>query len=114
MVEVRVGESEHGSRITAVVGDTVILRLAENPTTGYRWSATCAANLIPSGDSFVQDAPAIGAGGSRILRFTAVAGGTAAIEATLLCPWQQDHSKNVTFKVFIEVAQGPERTSDKQ
>ena len=75
-------------------GQTVQLRLAENPTTGYRWSldieppaaATVANSRLEIGG------PGIGAGGTRVFTLAINGSGPVKVEAKLWREWQGDGS----------------------
>ena len=70
MDEIQLTDADDGRTITASPGQLVVLRLAENPSTGYRWT-------VPEGLVFAHDEharaedEAIGASGERIFTFVA-------------------------------------------
>jgi predicted secreted protein len=71
-------------------GDELRLRLAENPTTGFRWhvglSGAGELNLVD--DRYVAGGAAPGGGGHRLLRFIARRPGEVRVEAVLRRPWE--------------------------
>lgn len=73
-------------------GDEVVLRLEENPTTGYRWqiAQSGAGELGLVDDRFVPGAgdTAPGAGGHRIVRFVGRQPGEVRLEAVLRRSWE--------------------------
>ena len=71
--------------------DELVLRLPENPTTGYRWEVTqsAAGTLRLIDDRFVAGGGlAPGAGGQRVIRFAALAPGNVQISAVMRRSWE--------------------------
>jgi predicted secreted protein len=72
--------------------DEVVLRLAENPTTGYRWvvtqSGTGQLDVLEDryGPGAASAAP--GAGGERVVRLVARRPGDVRLEAVLARAWE--------------------------
>lgn len=83
--------SEASAPRTLARDDEVVLRLPENPTTGYRWLVTQsgAGELALVDDRFVggSEAPVPGAGGQRVLRFAGRRPGEVSLEAVLRREW---------------------------
>jgi inhibitor of cysteine peptidase len=76
--------------VSARVGDDILIRLAENATTGYRWAIQITGTAVVStGDAYVQPPDAqIGAGGQRVFTVTATAPGAADIVLRLARLWE--------------------------
>ncbi len=111
------GESSAGTSytrdrtsITAQVGDTFVIQLAMNPSTGYQWQ------LTPSGDpgvnlkssEYVQDPQtstgtetAVGVGGVENWTFTAEAAGTGTLAFGSIAPGKTTPVETVTFDVTV-------------
>ena len=71
------------------VGDTFVIDLRENPTTGYRWQASPASQLVPSGDEFLaQGNAAAGSSGVRTLKFTPLSVGKGTVMLELRREWE--------------------------
>jgi len=77
-----ISEADVSSSHQLAVGEEIILRLPENPTTGYRWQFTPSGNgkLRLLTDRFESGAsgggmPPPGAAGHRVLHFIAEASG---------------------------------------
>jgi inhibitor of cysteine peptidase len=66
MTEILIGEGHNGASISAKAGDVLLIKLPENPTTGFRWNVTEADPrlLQLQADDFVADRGA-GTGGGR-------------------------------------------------
>jgi inhibitor of cysteine peptidase len=57
--------SDDGAQIVAAPGQAIVIRLPENPTTGFAWQPPEGADIM--GDDFVADLTgAAGAAGERI------------------------------------------------
>jgi inhibitor of cysteine peptidase len=96
-------DSQNGTRLNLRVGDVVVVRLAENPSTGYRWEIVAAAGLNLEADDFhLAPAGATGQGGQRALRFKAAAVGLTGIEAVLRRNWE-GAAPSQRFSVAVEV-----------
>lgn len=69
----------------------VQVELAENPTTGYRWTVTTEPEDLVDVERSDYDPPATdapGAGGRRILILRLRHGGRAVVRLTLARPWE--------------------------
>jgi inhibitor of cysteine peptidase len=99
-----VDKSHNGRELELPIGETLDLRLPENPTTGYRWQARAAGQpaLELSQDSVERHGPAIGDGGVRRWTFRAVQAGVARLDMELRRSWEQRAVD--TFSVVIRVA----------
>jgi inhibitor of cysteine peptidase len=105
MATIEVTIAEDGTSIDAAVGDTIVLRLSDNPTTGYRWE------LEPmTGDSLVLDdsdyepsGGAIGSGGVATWTLRAAAAGTASVGLKRWRPWEGDASVLARLAVTVTV-----------
>jgi inhibitor of cysteine peptidase len=101
--EVILTEAQNGGRVSMAIGDILILRLPENPTTGFRWSFKISDNLIQTNDNFITASTGTGAGGMRCLRFSVQAIGVGCIEATLHRIWETGTAPQAIFNVKIDV-----------
>jgi predicted secreted protein len=63
-------EQDSGRSVQVKQGETFSLRLAENPTTGYRWSVVSSGRLELVSDQN-EAGVGIGAGGVRVIRWVA-------------------------------------------
>ena len=74
---------------TVRVGDTLVLRLAETPSTGFTWTIEVTGTAIEvANDTRVGNPePRPGAAGQRVFVLTAKAPGHAEVSATLARPW---------------------------
>jgi inhibitor of cysteine peptidase len=99
MADIVATEADHAKSLKARVGDTIVLRLQESPTTGYRWAISRGT---PENDEFVLESNAIGAGGIRVFRFPMQAPGAVTLELALARAWE-DQPPAKHFKVEVQV-----------
>ena len=106
MAEILLTEGHNGGAVTAKVGDTLIIQLPENPTTGFRWSAAVAdpGSLALTGDAFEPGGQlGVGGGGLRRWRFEAKRPSRSGLEFRLARTWESGVPKAV-FRVEVQVS----------
>ena len=104
---VTVTSGDNGKSLDVQVGDEIVVSLAENPTTGFRWELQGPAGnaLAPAGDTFeLAPNPSVGSGGTHQFKFSAKAPGAATIVLRLQRPWVRDQPALQTFSVDISVS----------
>ena len=84
-----IGRAEEGRRVSLTVGDSLLVKLEENPTTGYLWEVESidARRLSLEESEFKIQSAAVGAGGLRIFRVRATAPGRGHLHLALKRPW---------------------------
>ncbi|MBS0517521.1 MAG: protease inhibitor I42 family protein [Proteobacteria bacterium] len=105
MAEILIGEGHNGGTITGRPGDILVIRLAENPTTGFRWSATQAdpEMLRPQSDDFEPAAgTGLGGGGLRTFRYLLTGGGDTALALQLARPWEATAPRS-EFRIRVSI-----------
>jgi inhibitor of cysteine peptidase len=98
-------DADNGRSLDAHVGDTLLLRLPENATTGYRWSFDGLDTTIASardGD-YARSSGAVGSGGEVTWTLTAIAPGTTKLRLKLWREWEGDSSIKKRFEVTLSV-----------
>jgi inhibitor of cysteine peptidase len=106
---IELSEPEDGSSHSLPIGEELVVRLQENPTTGYRWqfSQSGPGGLEQVEDTFGQasggEAGAPGAGGRRILRFVGKQRGRVRVEARLGRSWEATAAASRTVAYSIDV-----------
>ena len=104
--ELTLTQADKGKSITVQQGDVVLIRLPENPTTGYRWAVEeideDILNLEDSGFALPSDV-GIGGGGERTLRFIAKSTGTTHLELELRREWEVDTPASQRYGLMIQV-----------
>jgi inhibitor of cysteine peptidase len=98
--------AEDGRTVTARPGDEIVVRLAENATTGYRWEVDRAEGpILPVADEYHLDPDVqFGSGGTRELRLRATGPGTARLELKHWQPWEGEASVVDRFRTQVEIA----------
>ncbi len=103
MVELSESDSE-GER-SAVVGDDLVIRLAENRTTGYRWHLSTPGNAFAVIDDTYQpgESGRPGAPGVRTVRLRATHPGSYEVTAASRRPWASDAESGPRLRFVIHV-----------
>ncbi len=99
---ITVGLSGNGRTIRAHVGDTLVVRLPGNPTTGYRWSvARIPKSLRLLGSVYVPSPPRrIGQGGTFVFRFKTTSG-SGSLRLVYRRPWEESTPPLRTFVLAV-------------
>lgn len=103
MAELEITDANNGGRVNASPQDVIVVRLPENPTTGYRWGVDSLGSLRLVDDAFVVASGAPGAGGKRVLRFAAVTPGTTALVLALRRMWEAGTGVQGSFQLTVDV-----------
>lgn len=95
--------------IKASKGDTIVLKLDENPSTGYHWIIEFSGGLKITSDAYKQRSGTqnlVGAGGTHTWTIDVAESGTQAIIGAYRAPGQPGAPESAfskTFQVVIEV-----------
>ncbi len=103
MAELVLTQTQSGMHVSAAPADVIVIRLAEHPTTGYRWQVENASGLVLTGDDFTVSSNAPGTGGERAFRFAVQQSGTARIALSLRRQWEAGTAPAARFEVTVEV-----------
>ena len=109
--------SEDYSQSTAyaISGDTVIIILEENPTTGYSWNMTYSEGLELKEDAYLEasiNADLVGAAGSHIWTFEVTERGEQNISAIYRRPWEEITGTEDNYELTIKVISESELIND--
>jgi len=99
-----INKDQNGGEVEVKLGESFEVRLAENPTTGYRWAIRSlgVSCLKVEEDTFEPPGSgALGAGGAHRWRFRTVQEGIADLAMEYRRSWEQRSAD--TFKVSIHV-----------
>jgi inhibitor of cysteine peptidase len=98
--------SDRKTEVVLKTGDTLVISLASNPSTGYSWEATSSDPDVvsPKGSTNVRpkNAPP-GAGGRQNLSFLAVKAGTATLTLVYDRPFAKGSPGNKTVVYTVTV-----------
>jgi inhibitor of cysteine peptidase len=105
----KVVDAHHrGTSIDAELDETILVRLDETPTTGYRWALDQIDEhvLAAQGSEFQLPAnPAIGAAGQRTFAFKAINRGVGRIALALRRKWEHQGTPADQFEVSVRVGE---------
>lgn len=100
MVELRQGDS--GGFRTVPVGEQLIVTLAENPSTGYRWEVAVDDEFLQVvDDRYVASVDLPGASGTRGLTFKTLRPGNAALTLERRRAWEGAAVEEFTLRLTI-------------
>jgi inhibitor of cysteine peptidase len=101
--DVTVTAADSGTTVALQRGDTLVLELEANPTTGFQWEVASvdAAILEQQGDpEFESSEPGkVGSGGKLIFRFRAKESGTTTLEMVYHRAWDKETPPLQTFEL---------------
>jgi inhibitor of cysteine peptidase len=102
-----VGAAQSGATIDLRTGDTVVVALESNPSTGFDWVLVGpAAPALDSGQrTYASSGTALGAPGTVTYRFRAVAEGTTRLVMHYLRSWESLPPER-TFELTVRVSRG--------
>jgi inhibitor of cysteine peptidase len=100
------GEADAGQRRRVAVGEEVTIRLAENPSTGFVWSAPDHdPNVLRyAGSDYQTGGTRPGAAGTRVVRLRAIAPGESWIRLRSGRPTVPGSPGEREYAVTVEVA----------
>ncbi|MFC2055485.1 protease inhibitor I42 family protein [Chloroflexota bacterium] len=104
--EVKLEADDDGSQVELKAGQTLIVSLEGNPTTGYMWEAEDLDEQVlrQAGETeFKPESDAIGAGGVQTLRFETVKTGQTTLKLVYHRSWEADVEPAETFSVQVVV-----------
>lgn len=96
----------NGSEISIEENGVIVLKLEENPTTGYSWNLTVPEGMSLVGDEFViapEDEGLVGAGGIHEWELRADTEGAYSIFAIYKRPWENITGEEETFIMTVNV-----------
>ncbi len=102
---VAVTDQDNGKDIDLPAGDTLVLRLKSNPSTGYSWAIKgdpSPLKLVKSStEKNSQTSNVPGAPVTQEFRLTAVSAGMASLSLEYRRPWEHDVAPAKTFQVRV-------------
>lgn len=106
MTVVDVSTADNGARVEVRAGDAIVLRLPDNPTTGYRWQLLPVDGdiLVLDDEGYLPSGAGVGSGGTATWRLRAVREGTTVVAATRWRPWEGEASVIDRYSISVQVA----------
>jgi inhibitor of cysteine peptidase len=105
--EVKASIDDNGREMQLKKGQTLVVTLEGNPTTGYSWEVAEPLNeqvLRQVGEAeFKAESDRVGAGGVQILRFEAVNAGKTTLKLVYHRPWEKDVESLETYSTQVVV-----------
>jgi predicted secreted protein len=101
-----VTEVQNGERVRIGPGDTLVVQLKSNPSTGYNWVVADSDQSLMklTGDSGKPgDNNLPGEPGTQSMRFQAVGSGIATIRLNYLRPFEKDKEPAQKFELTVEI-----------
>lgn len=99
-------ETANGTTVKIPLNGGCIVRLAENPTTGYTWNATVTSGLAIANDTY-QTSPnpqgMVGVGGIHSWTLKGTAAGEQTFSAIYKRSWENVTASDQTFVLHITV-----------
>jgi inhibitor of cysteine peptidase len=107
--ESELGMDDNGSEVELHKGQTFVVTLDSNPTTGFSWGVgTIDEEVVqqvgqPIFEAESQLGEVVGAGGSETLRFLAAGTGESDLQLTYRRPWEEAVKPEQVFEISIVV-----------
>ncbi len=100
-------ETDSGREVCVQVGQAIVVRLPENPTTGFEWAVRgmdSATLSLQSTSYSPESAESAGRGGVRTFEIKARAPGRAPLLLELRRPWEPDAEAASSFELDLSVS----------
>jgi inhibitor of cysteine peptidase len=100
--------ADNGKSVEIRIGDTVVVRLDENPTTGYQWALETHHEevvTLKSTDYVPARGAGVGSGGQRLFTFQATLAGSTPLRLKLWRAWEGDTSIRERFAVTLQISE---------
>ncbi len=105
--EVKASIGDDGREKQLQKGQTLVVTLEGNPTTGYSWEAAEPLDeqvLRQAGEpEFKAESDLVGAGGVQVLRFEAVTAGQITLKLVYRRPWEEGVDPLETYSIQVVV-----------
>jgi inhibitor of cysteine peptidase len=101
-------KADHSDEIEVPVGDTFILKLGSNQTTGFEWGEEAVIEdtsvLKQTGYEYVEpDGDVVGAAGQEVWTFEALKKGTTKVSMSYDRPWEGGEKGEWTYEITVTV-----------
>jgi len=101
--DIAMTEADSGKSVTLYPGDRLLVRLGENPSTGYHWDLLVNGPIgtVSTSDTFSEPPNTVGAPGVRTFVVTPMTPGTVDLEFRMLPPGGGPPDQTVKFHVTV-------------
>ncbi|HVP94549.1 MAG TPA: protease inhibitor I42 family protein [Methanoregulaceae archaeon] len=99
-------EEQNNATVSVNQGNTITLKLPENPTTGFQWNLTTTPGLTITGDRYVpsdKTGTLVGSGGTHIWEIAATGTGTQEVSAIYKRSWEPITGNETMFGITFMV-----------
>ena len=97
--------ADDGKAVDLRAGSLLVIRLPENPSTGYQWDIHAdRANVAVEQRYFVQLSNQPGGGGESSWSIRAKAPGVTSVRLKLWRPWEDERAAIQRFEVTLRIA----------
>ena len=105
MTDYELLREHNGQTVELHRGDTLVIRLPDNPTTGFRWAVDSFDSEVMTRlqEEYSSASSAIGGGGLRRFAFQASSTGSSVIALKLWRSWEGEGSVRSRFQVTVKV-----------
>jgi inhibitor of cysteine peptidase len=98
---IEVDDQANGTSVVLTVGQSLVVRLPENPTTGHRWSVESLGGMLLEGDEFLPAGIGVGAGGTRRLLLRAQKPDRTQVVFSLRRSWEAPSASIGRFTLSV-------------
>ncbi len=104
--KIKINDTDNGRPVAAKVGQTIVLELNANPTTGYSWQINQIDTTILQQVGEVQydsDSTLLGSGGTETIIFEVIGSGATTLMLNYQRPWEEGIAPIDVFILHITV-----------
>ena len=104
--QIQLMEDDSGETVTIARGDSFIIQLPGNPTTGYTWEIAAIDRFVVqqvSKTRYKADSTLVGAGGIFTFQFRGASKGRTDLRLVYRRPWEKKVEPARTFEITVIV-----------
>jgi predicted secreted protein len=109
--EINLGPENNGMTLDVGVESVIIIKLPENPTTGYTWQYTLNENIAEvMEDVYIPPPPEnqiVGRGGTRMLKLSVIGRGEGEVNMDYVRPWENRPADHFSVILRVEIVAIP-------
>lgn len=98
---IEVNDRSNGKTVSLALGQSLVMRLPENPTTGFRWFVASHGAMNLDADDFFPAGSGVGSGGTRQLQWSAAVPGQSDIALALKRAWESSDAAIDHFQLTV-------------